>query len=216
MLPGETRSFAPTWDPKTGKRFVGCAKQWKDCVPKDASLWGAVAGGMLRLLRQVSPELRQAHILNEKACMIALHHPFLVHLYATYKSNTCLYFLLEPVLGGFISLSFARVDDVVLATCVARTLHDAAPHHPPAHECPTPHPPSPPPPLLHPRTYTPSPGIVVSLPHVCVCVCACACVRVQGSSSLCCANARVSLRAQPASTPPASPWASSTCTARAW
>jgi hypothetical protein len=65
VLPGENRSFAPTWDPKTGKRFVGCAKQWKDCVPKDASLWGAVAGGMLRLLRQVSPELRQAHILNE-------------------------------------------------------------------------------------------------------------------------------------------------------
>ena len=43
---------------------------------------------------------QQDHIMNEKSTMMMLHHPFLVHLYATYKSQKCLYFLMEPVLGG--------------------------------------------------------------------------------------------------------------------
>ncbi len=66
VLPGDNRSFGPTGlDPRTGKPFQSCAQQWKNCVPKDAGLWGAVAGSMLRLLRQINPHLRQAHVLNE-------------------------------------------------------------------------------------------------------------------------------------------------------
>jgi len=40
------------------------------------------------------------HILNERAVMMELDHPFVVHLYGTMKDRDYLYFLLEPSLGG--------------------------------------------------------------------------------------------------------------------
>lgn len=43
---------------------------------------------------------QQGHIMSEKRAMAALSHPFLVALYATFKSRDRLYFLLEPSLGG--------------------------------------------------------------------------------------------------------------------
>mmetsp|Transcript_22269 Transcript_22269/g.44181 ORF Transcript_22269/g.44181 Transcript_22269/m.44181 type:complete len:750 (-) Transcript_22269:1338-3587(-) len=43
---------------------------------------------------------QQSHIMNEKNAMVQLVHPFLVRLFTTYKDKDCLYFLLEPVMGG--------------------------------------------------------------------------------------------------------------------
>jgi CRP-like cAMP-binding protein len=40
------------------------------------------------------------HILNERATMLELDHPFIVKLYRTLKDRDFLYFLLEPSLGG--------------------------------------------------------------------------------------------------------------------
>lgn len=40
------------------------------------------------------------HILNERAVMLDLDHPFVVKLYSTMRDQNYLYFLLEPSLGG--------------------------------------------------------------------------------------------------------------------
>jgi hypothetical protein len=37
--------------------------------------------------------------MSEKKVMIALIHPFIIRLYATYKDQHKLFFLLEPSLG---------------------------------------------------------------------------------------------------------------------
>ena len=43
---------------------------------------------------------QQEHILNEKNIMAALDNPFCVKLFATFKDELNVYFLMEPVLGG--------------------------------------------------------------------------------------------------------------------
>ena len=43
---------------------------------------------------------QQEHIMSEKKCMSSLRHPFLIRLHSTFKDAKCLYFLLEPSLGG--------------------------------------------------------------------------------------------------------------------
>ena len=43
---------------------------------------------------------QQEHIMSEKKAMASLNHPFLIRLHATFKDRDCLYFLLEPSLGG--------------------------------------------------------------------------------------------------------------------
>lgn len=43
---------------------------------------------------------QQRHIISEKKVMASLNHPFLIKLYATFKDQNNLYFLLEPSLGG--------------------------------------------------------------------------------------------------------------------
>lgn len=43
---------------------------------------------------------QQEHIMSEKKAMASLNHPFLIRLHATFKDANCLYFLLEPSLGG--------------------------------------------------------------------------------------------------------------------
>jgi len=43
---------------------------------------------------------QQEHIMSEKRVMAQLNHPFLIRLHATFKDRNCLYFLLEPSLGG--------------------------------------------------------------------------------------------------------------------
>jgi serine/threonine protein kinase len=43
---------------------------------------------------------QQGHIMSEKRVMEKFDHPFLVKLFATYKDQNRLYFLLEPSLGG--------------------------------------------------------------------------------------------------------------------
>lgn len=43
---------------------------------------------------------QQGHIMSEKRCMAKMDHPFLVKLWATFKTRDRLYFLLEPSLGG--------------------------------------------------------------------------------------------------------------------
>jgi len=40
------------------------------------------------------------HMKNERRVMFMLNSPFIVKLYATYQDSTCVYFLLESVLGG--------------------------------------------------------------------------------------------------------------------
>ena len=40
------------------------------------------------------------HILNERAVMMELNHPFVVRLHRTLRDNNFLYFLLEPSMGG--------------------------------------------------------------------------------------------------------------------
>eukprot|EP00455_Lapot_gusevi_P027088 TRINITY_DN2864_c0_g1_i9.p1 TRINITY_DN2864_c0_g1~~TRINITY_DN2864_c0_g1_i9.p1 ORF type:complete len:799 (+),score=343.37 TRINITY_DN2864_c0_g1_i9:177-2573(+) len=43
---------------------------------------------------------QQEHIMSEKNVMIMLDHPFLIRLYATFRDQNALYFLLEVCLGG--------------------------------------------------------------------------------------------------------------------
>jgi len=43
---------------------------------------------------------QQEHIINEKRIMSALDSPFCIRLYATFKDELNVYFLLEPVMGG--------------------------------------------------------------------------------------------------------------------
>lgn len=43
---------------------------------------------------------QQEHIINEKMVMMQLQHRSLVRLHAAFKDRDCLYFLLEPSLGG--------------------------------------------------------------------------------------------------------------------
>ncbi len=38
--------------------------------------------------------------MSEKKVMAVLNHPFLIKLHATFKDSNCLYFVLEPSLGG--------------------------------------------------------------------------------------------------------------------
>jgi serine/threonine protein kinase len=52
------------------------------------------------LKQQVVDTSQQGHIMSEKEAMMTIKHPFLVRLFATYKSKEYLYFLMEPVLGG--------------------------------------------------------------------------------------------------------------------
>jgi len=40
------------------------------------------------------------HIVSEKQVMMLMDSPFILQLYATYKDTDCVYFLLEPSLGG--------------------------------------------------------------------------------------------------------------------
>lgn len=50
------------------------------------------------------------HILNERAVMLELNHPFIVRLYTTMRDKNFLYFLLEPSLGGEL-FSLLRQND---------------------------------------------------------------------------------------------------------
>jgi len=44
---------------------------------------------------------QEEHIINEKRVLLSLREcPFIIKLYATFKDTECVYFLLEPVLGG--------------------------------------------------------------------------------------------------------------------
>merc|ERR1712228_210563 len=43
---------------------------------------------------------QQEHIMNEKKIMAALDSPFCIKLFATFKDELNVYFLLEPVMGG--------------------------------------------------------------------------------------------------------------------
>ena len=61
--------------------------------------------GMTYALKTVSKSQvvnlgQQEHIMSEKRAMASLNHPFLIRLYSTFKDDNCLYFLLEPSLGG--------------------------------------------------------------------------------------------------------------------
>jgi cGMP-dependent protein kinase len=50
--------------------------------------------------QQIVETGQQGHIMSEKRVMAAMNHPFLIRLYATFKDQDQLYFLLEPSLGG--------------------------------------------------------------------------------------------------------------------
>ncbi len=50
--------------------------------------------------QQIVDTQQQGHILSEKSALEKLNHPFVIRLYATFKTQNKLYFLLEPVLGG--------------------------------------------------------------------------------------------------------------------
>jgi CRP-like cAMP-binding protein len=50
--------------------------------------------------QQIVDTHQQGHIMSEKRVMSRLQHPFIIRLFATYKDQNQLYFLLEPVLGG--------------------------------------------------------------------------------------------------------------------
>lgn len=50
--------------------------------------------------QQIVDTHQQGHIMSEKKVMSTLQHPFIIRLFATYKDDDQLYFLLEPVLGG--------------------------------------------------------------------------------------------------------------------
>jgi hypothetical protein len=50
--------------------------------------------------QQIVETRQQGHVMSEKKVMIALIHPFIIRLYATYKDQHKLFFLLEPSLGG--------------------------------------------------------------------------------------------------------------------
>ena len=43
---------------------------------------------------------QQEHMVNERRSMMALQHPFLIRLYATFQDKNCIYLLLEVSLGG--------------------------------------------------------------------------------------------------------------------
>lgn len=43
---------------------------------------------------------QQEHMVNERRAMMALQHPFLIRLYATFQDKNCIYLLLEVSLGG--------------------------------------------------------------------------------------------------------------------
>jgi len=49
---------------------------------------------------QIAQMKQQEHILSEKNAMCRFNSSFLVKLFATYKDNDAIYFLLEPCLGG--------------------------------------------------------------------------------------------------------------------
>jgi len=50
--------------------------------------------------QQIVETRQQGHVMSEKKVMIALVHPFITRLHATYKDHNKLFFLLEPSLGG--------------------------------------------------------------------------------------------------------------------
>jgi len=43
---------------------------------------------------------QREHILNERTIMFSVNHPFIVKLFSTYKSPSCLFFVMEFVAGG--------------------------------------------------------------------------------------------------------------------
>ena len=43
---------------------------------------------------------QQEHMVNERRAMMALQHPFLIRLFATFQDKNCIYLLLEVSLGG--------------------------------------------------------------------------------------------------------------------
>jgi cGMP-dependent protein kinase len=43
---------------------------------------------------------QQKHVIDEKKAMCAIKHPFTVSLIQTYKDQNCIYWLMEPVMGG--------------------------------------------------------------------------------------------------------------------
>ncbi len=61
--------------------------------------------------QQIVATQQQHHILSEKWVLSTIRHPFVIRLYATYKTQNKLYFLLEPVLGGEL-FTFLRAQHV--------------------------------------------------------------------------------------------------------
>mmetsp|Transcript_1439 Transcript_1439/g.2042 ORF Transcript_1439/g.2042 Transcript_1439/m.2042 type:complete len:768 (+) Transcript_1439:80-2383(+) len=43
---------------------------------------------------------QESHILNEKRVLMSVRHPFVTRLHATFQDDRCVYFMLEPCLGG--------------------------------------------------------------------------------------------------------------------
>lgn len=50
--------------------------------------------------KQIVETQQQSHIMSEKWALCQLKHPFIIRLFATFRSVNKLYFLLEPALGG--------------------------------------------------------------------------------------------------------------------
>jgi hypothetical protein len=92
---------------------------WSKISMKDFDLLGELgngAFGTVRLCREIATGklfcvkildrnkiryLKQReHIINERTIMFAVNHPFIVKLFCTFKSPSCLFFLMEFVAGG--------------------------------------------------------------------------------------------------------------------
>lgn len=48
---------------------------------------------------------QQEHVINERSIQMACRSPFIVRMYRTFRDNKFVFFLMEPCLGTYITIS---------------------------------------------------------------------------------------------------------------